>query len=136
MSLVFQDDGLIRKMGDVRAAANATKYKMHLYSNNFSPTTASVLANFTECTFAGYAAADCSNWTAPTVTSHVATIQADANTFTRSTTGSSQNVYGYYITDQAGTTLYYAELDPSGPRVVTNAGDSVTITPKITDQSL
>lgn len=136
MALKIQDGGLSRKMADVRAAWNTTNLKLHLYSNNVTPTTASVLGDFTECTFAGYAAQSIVNWTAPSITSHVATIGADPLTFTRSTTGTSQNVYGYYVTDAASAVLYWAELDPSGPKVVTNAGDSITITPQITDQSL
>jgi hypothetical protein len=136
MAGVFQDGGLERKMADIRAAWNTTKVKVHTYSNNFTPTTASILANFTENTYAGYAAQDISNWGAPSTAAHVTTIQGDPNTFTRSTTGAAENVYGYFVTDQAGTTLYYAEKDPGGPRVLTNAGDSVTITPKVTDQSL
>jgi len=118
------------------AAWNGTKLKMHLFQNNFTPTTSSVLANFTECTFAGYAAQDISSWGASVVVGHVATMTAAPNTFTRSTTGAAQDVYGYYITNQAGSLLYWAEKDPVGPRVVTNAGDSVTVTAALTDQSL
>lgn len=136
MSLVMADGGLELKMSGARAAWNSTHLKMHLYKTNVTPTTSSTVGSFTECDFAGYAAQDLINWTAPSTTGHVTTIQADPLTFTRSTTGTVQNVYGYYITDSAGTTLYWAELDPAGPRTVTNSGDTVTVTAKITDQTL
>lgn len=136
MSLKFVDAGLQRKLTDLASAWNTTKLKLHLYSNNFTPTTSSTVGSFTECTFAGYSAQDIDGWAYDTVASHVADMLASAKTFTRSTTGTSQNIYGYYVTDQAGTTLYFAELDPAGPRVVTNAGDSYTVTCKITDQDL
>lgn len=136
MSLKFVDAGLQRKLTDLASAWNSTKVKLHLYKTNVTPTTSSTVGSFTECDFAGYAAQDIANWAYDTVASHVADMKADPNVFTRTSTGTSQNVYGYYVTDQAGTTLYFAELDPAGPRVLTNAGDSYTVTPKVTDQDL
>jgi len=136
MTLVLQDDGLLRKMEDVRAAWNTTKLKVHLYKSNTTPTTASVLGDFTECDFAGYAAQDISTWGAAAVAAHVCSMVAAANTFTRSSTGAAQNVYGVFVTNQASTVLYYAERDPNAPRVLTNAGDSETYTARITDQDL
>lgn len=136
MALVLQDEGLKRKLEDCRAAWNASALKMHLYKTNVTPTTASVVGNFTECDFAGYAAQDIITWGAASVTSHVAKITAAANTFTRSSTGAAQNIYGYFITNAAGSLLYWAELDPSAPRTVTNIGDSVTVTAVMQDQTL
>ncbi len=136
MTLKLQDGGLERKMSDARTAWNTTKLKLHLYSNNFSPTTSTVIGDYTECTFPGYSSQDISNWAAPVTTSHVTQMLADAITFTRSTTGTSQNVYGYFVTNAAGSVPYWGELDPAGPRVLTSAGDSVTVTPQLTDQSL
>lgn len=136
MTLVLQDGGLTRKLEDLRAAWNITALKMKLYSNNFTPTNASVLGNFTECNFAGYAAQNIVTWGAASITAHVGKITAAPNTFTRSTTGAAQNVYGYFVTDAAGAVLEWAELDPAGPRVVTNAGDSVTITAVMQDQNV
>jgi len=135
MTLVLQDGGLTRKLEDLRAAWNSTALKMHLYSNNFTPLVTSVVGDFTECTFSGYSSQNIVTWGAASVASHIGKIQAAPITFTRSTSGASQNVYGYYVTDAAGTVLEWAELDPSGPRVLTNAGDSVTITPVMQDQN-
>jgi hypothetical protein len=136
MSMKIVDAGLQRKLTDLASAWNTTKLKLHLYKNNVTPTTSSTVGTFTESTFAGYAAQDIAGWAYDTVASHVADMTATANTFTRSTTGTAENIYGYFVTDQAGTTLYFAELDPAGPRVVTNSGDSYTVTPKMTDQDL
>jgi hypothetical protein len=136
MTMKIVDAGLQRKLTDLASAWNSTKLKLHLYKSNTTPTTSSTVGSFTECDFAGYAAQDISGWAYDTVSAHVADMTASANTFTRSTTGTAQNVYGYFVTDQAGTTLYFAELDPSGPRVLTNSGDSYTVNPKMTDQDL
>lgn len=136
MSLKIVDAGLQRKLTDLASAWNSTKLKLHLYKSNTTPTTSSTVGSFTECDFAGYAAQDIDGWAYDTVASHIADMIASAKTFTRSTTGTAQNVYGYFATDQAGTTLYFAELDGAGPRVLTNAGDSYTVTCKMTDQDL
>jgi hypothetical protein len=118
-----------------RAAWNATALKIHLYKTNVTPTTSSVVGDFTEADFPGYAAQDVITWGAASVAGHVATITAASNTFTRSTTGAAQNIYGYYVTNAAGTVLYWAELDPAAPRIVTNAGDTISVTLAMTDQS-
>lgn len=135
MTLVLQDGGLTNKLEQCRANWNSTALKMHLYKNNVTPATTSVLGDFTECDFAGYAAQNIVTWGAASVTAHVGKITAAANTFTRSSTGTAQNVYGYYITDAASAVLEWAELDPAGPRVVTSAGDSVTVTAVMQDQN-
>jgi hypothetical protein len=136
MSLKIVDAGLQRKLTDLASAWNSTKLKLHLYKNNVTPTTSSTVGSFTESTFTGYAAQDISGWAYDTVASHVADMVASSNTFTRTSTGAGESVYGYFVTDQAGTTLYFAELDPNGPRTLTNSGDSYTVTPKMTDQDL
>ncbi len=105
-------------------------------SSNTTPTTATVLGDLTECDFAGYAAVNVTGWTAPSVAAHVATMTAAPKTFTRSSTGASQNIYGYYVTDSGSTVLYWAERDGNAPIVVTNLGDSYTVTPAMTEQDL
>jgi hypothetical protein len=135
MTLVIQDGGLTNKLEGLRTKWNAAAVKMHLYSNNFTPLVTSVLGDFTECTFAGYAAQDIITWGAAAVAAHIGKITAAPNVFTRSTTGAAQNVYGYYVTDAANAVLEWGELDPAGPRVVTSAGDSVTVTAVMQDQN-
>lgn len=135
MTLVIQDGGLTNKLEQLRARWNATALKLHLYQNNFTPLVTSVLGDFTESTFAGYSAQDLVTWGAASVAAHVGKIQAAANTFTRSTTGASQNVYGYYVTDAASAVLEWGELDPAGPRAIINAGDTYTVTCVMQDQN-
>jgi len=136
MTLVIQDEGLKNKLESVRSTWNSTALKLHLYKTNVTPSTSPTVGSFTECDFAGYAAQNIVTWGPAAVTSHVAKIVAAANTFTRSSTGAGQTVYGYYVTDSGSTLLQFAELDPGGPRTLTNAGDSVTVTVEMSDQSL
>jgi len=94
--------------------------KLHLFKNDFVPTRASVLADFTEADFDGYAAVDLP------VASSFPAIQLDAlgnltqvipgtYTFTGDDPQTAaQSVYGYYVTDQAGAVLvgFHRFLDP------------------------
>jgi hypothetical protein len=136
MSGKFQDDGVSAAASAIRGTWNTTPVKVHLYKNDVTPTTSSVLGDFTESDFAGYAAQNASSWSAPVVSAHIATITAAALTYTRSSTGTAQNAYGYYITDSGSTLLYAAERFATAPRVLTNNGDSETVTPKVNVRDL
>lgn len=136
MTLKLADLGCKQILIDASSVWTTTALKLHLFSSNTTPTTSSVLADFTECTFAGYAAISMTGWAAPSVAAHVAKMLAAVKTFTRSTTGAAQNVYGYYVTDNGSTILLWAERDPLAPIVVTNEGDSYTVTPSLSEQDL
>jgi hypothetical protein len=47
-------------------------------------------------------------------------------------TGALGNVYGYYITDAAETTLLWAERFTGAPFNVQNNGDTITVTLQLT----
>lgn len=138
MAGFLADNGVKQIAAECRANWNATALKLGLYKSNTTPTVNSILANFTECDFAGYVRQSITGWTAPTVAANIASMTADPKTFTRSSTGAAQFIYGYLIIDNAGTVLYAAERDPNAPITVTVLGDSYTVTPglKIKDQSL
>lgn len=136
MPLVLADNGLSTILSELRTNWNATAIRIHLFKSNTTPTTSSVLGDFTEADFAGYAAQDLVTWAAPSVAAHVARMTAANRTFTRSTTGAAQNIYGYYVTDNSDTVLLWAERDGAAPIILTNAGDSYTITPALSEQDL
>jgi hypothetical protein len=136
MTLKMSDLGCKQTLVDASAIWNATNLKLRLFQSNTTPTTSSVIGDFTECTFAGYAAVSLTGWATPIVAAHDATMLADLKTFTRTSTGASQNIYGYYVTDNATTFLLWAERDPLAPIVVTNNGDSYTVTPSLSEQDL
>lgn len=136
MTLVLADLGCVQRLTECRTNWNATALKLHLFKSNTTPTTSSVLGDFTESDFAGYASQTIITWTAPAMAAHVASMVAAARTFTRSSTGASQNIYGYYVTDNGSTILLWAERDANAPIVVINNGDSYTVTPAMTDQDL
>lgn len=122
MALVVPDLGeveLLRRMLRPETG-DADTLKLKLYKNNYTPVKASVLANFTECDFDGYAAADLdpANWDGPTSTAGVAVTVNSAGATTWYATSGSQNAYGYYVTNHDGSVVLWAERFPSAPLTI------------------
>lgn len=103
-----------------------------LYVNNYTPTSESLLANFTECTAPGYAriALPQSGWTGSTVLG-VATYTYTTVTFSLSGPGSpAQTIYGHFILDLTSNKVWWAQLWTT-PYVIPGAPTSQ---PSITPQ--
>ena len=103
---------------------------LKLYSNNITPSDSDTAGTYTEATFAGYAAITLTgaSWGAAsggTIT------YGSQQTFTRSSTGTTENIYGYFCIQTTSTTLVYSERDANAPFAVTNNGDAIKITPTI-----
>jgi hypothetical protein len=84
--------------------------KLRLYSNNYSPSVNSVIGSFTEVSGGGYAAEDLlsADWVYGTVSPVAATQTVKTFGFSGAT-ASPSTVYGYYVTNVAGSVLYWAE---------------------------
>lgn len=109
----------------------AADLKLKLFSNNYTPGETSVVGSFTEVTGGGYVAKTLSvgNWTITSGDPSTAAYPAQTFSFTGAI-GGSGNVYGYYITNVAGTVLYAAGNLPGtvSPFTPSNGG-YVRITP-------
>lgn len=107
----------------------ATNVVMHLYTSNTTPAAADTVATYTEATDGNYAAATLTggNWSVSAVAG-VGTAEYAQQTFSF---GGTATVYGYYVTDTAGTTLLWAERFSAASTFGTNGG-TVNVTPKIT----
>ena len=103
---------------------------LNLFANNITPSNTDTAVTYTAATFAGYAPAAISGTGWGSAASGVITY-ASQITFTCSTTGATNNIYGYYVTQTTSGTLVWAERDPAAPFGVTNAGDAIKITPTI-----
>lgn len=123
-------------VGKVAAGA----LKLRLYQNNYTPLHTSVAGDFTNATFTGYTEATLAtaSWNAGvagtgtgTALANKASIDYAQQTFTMGTPGTTNTIYGYYIVDNAGTTLLGAELF-STPKSMSVNGDAIKITPKLT----
>jgi len=102
---------------------------LKLYSNNITPSDTDTAVTYTEATFPGYTAITLtgSSWGAGSggVTSFA------QQTFTRSTTGTAENIYGYYVVQAVSGILMWSERDASAPFACTNAGDNIKVTPTL-----
>jgi hypothetical protein len=105
--------------------------KLKLFCNDVTPTRASVPGTFTEASGGGYAALTLTNnsWTPEANTPIDFVYAAQTFTFTGALT-TNGTVYGYYITNNAGTTLVCAQL-LNAPFTPANNGDNIGITPKL-----
>ena len=104
---------------------------LRLYQNNATINNALVVGGLTEATFTGYSAIalNAAAWNAASSGS-IAT--AAVKEFTSSAGSQSQTIYGYYLTNAAGTVLYWVEAFAGGPYTIVNNGDKIQVTPTIT----
>lgn len=133
MSLKIVDGGISRMLDKMLTAYGSTLV-IKLFKSNTTPAAGDTAGTYTEATFPGYASQSVGTFGASTVASSTATATAAQNTFTRSSTGTTENIYGYYVLDSGGN-LLWAERDPAAPIAMTNSGDSYLITPKFTYKS-
>ena len=134
--------GKLELLNTMMQAALTSNYNLiyRLYSTNVTPVDASTAGSFTECSFTGYVPYTLtrSTW------NNAATVSSEAQTSYGSTplawtAGSSQTVYGYFVTTSAaapgGSTgdCLYAEL--FGTARTLNNGDVLQLTPTFALQS-
>jgi hypothetical protein len=114
--------------------STTTKPILHLFKNNVTPSEATVLADLTEATFPGYAAASI-DFTDATISGpvlNVYTLSPPGITFTRAAGAGGEDVYGYYVTDHLNAQLLWAQRDPAAPVDLSVVGASYTIVANLT----
>lgn len=102
-----------KKAGDLAAAT------VHLFTNDINPTAGSVVGDFTEPVYAGYAGQPVAGWTANELEADgtVSTVATTVLSFTGPAAGGGPTVYGYYVLSAGGgTPLIYAArfVEPFG----------------------
>lgn len=116
--------------------ANWGVLTVHLFQNNKVPADGDGVGDYTEATFSGYNAQNASGWSAPTLQPdgvHFQT-QATAMIFTHNGGGTSNNVWGYYVTNSGGV-LLWAEQFTSPPIFMSVTGDFISLVPTFQDRS-
>lgn len=135
MTLLVPDAGE-RYLADraLKGTNNGNNYSLKLYSAvSGGLVEGTVAGDFTEATFAGYAAKTLTpaGWNAAATLAGVSSsTYSAAQTFTRSTTGTNEAILGYYIIDATTGTIIWGEAF-SATRNFVNAGDADTFTPYI-----
>jgi hypothetical protein len=102
---------------------------LRLYRSNTTPSDTDTAGTYTEASFPGYSAITLTgaSWNAAAS----GTIAfGSQQTFTCSGT-STDDIYGYYVTQTTSGILLYSERDASAPFAVRNSGDNVRLTPTI-----
>jgi hypothetical protein len=140
-TIYINSDGLVANLNSMtgKSATPIGGGTLRLFTSPTTVSDSTVIGSMTEATFTGYAgvALTESSWATAVTSGGVASsTYGAAVTFTRSATGTGQTVYGWYITDAGNTKLYASALFANGPYTLANNGDSVTVTPTLTDQSL
>jgi len=109
--------------------------KLRAYQNNYTPVDTSVIGDFTQATFSGYAEITLNTWTAAALNaSNKAETSMAAQTWTVAAGGVSNTVYGIYVVDAAGN-LLYAEANPAGPVTLNTIGQFYSYLPRFTLKS-
>lgn len=128
---------MVPNVGEVEILTRAVTYegsKLKLYTNDYTCTETSVIGNFTECAVTGYAQKSLtgtvsgSTWVVSTA-SLITTASYAEQEFLPTTAVS---VYGYMVTNSAGSTLLWAERFTGAPFVIPAGGGSIKVTLNIT----
>lgn len=129
MALLAPDVGEVEILKRALNYSSADNCKLKLYINNYSPVEGSAVGNFTESTASGYSTKTLtgSSWSIST-TSNVTTASYAAQTFTYT---AAETVYGYYVVNNAGTIVLWAEKFSSA-FVIPSGGGSISVTPTLT----
>jgi hypothetical protein len=112
-------------------------YTLRLFKNNAASgltqaqKDALTESSFTEADFAGYSAAALTGGSWTTTSGDPCTGTYAAQTFTRSSTGTAQTLYGYYLTRTTGGALEWFE-EFASPLVIEFINENITITPRLT----
>ena len=109
----------------------AAKVNYHLFTNNVTITENSTLAGLTEAVASGYAAVTVppANFTLVGLAANNGSVMAAPISNGTNTSGSTVNVYGYYVTDLGNTVLLAAANFDSPPIAVTNGSPFPPVVP-------
>ncbi len=111
--------------------------RIRLFKNNVTPTDASILANFTAATFTGYADITLTNGSWVTTAGAPSTATYAVQTFTCSTAGTAETIYGYVIFRNGVSKVWFVERFPAanitaGLTTISLAGQTIVINPRFT----
>ena len=129
MALVIPNASEVKLLNNLLNITPPTNTVLHLYSNNLTPGSNTVIGDVTQVTAGGYAqiTLTSSSWTVATSGGGVTTASYPEQTFNITT---SATIYGYYITNVAGD-LLWIERFTAAPFQLAGSGGQVLITSQI-----
>lgn len=123
MALTVVDTGETEALARLLNNSATGDVAIHLYSNNVTISDASVIGDFTLITSPAAITLTGATWTIATGTANY-----PQQTFTFA---GAATVYGYVVTNAAGTILLWAEAFTDGPYSIPAGGGTVKVTPTI-----
>lgn len=105
---------------------------LRLFKNDWTPVETDTEAAATEATFTGYAPVVLTGTNWAVTEGEPTLIDYPQQIFASSAAQTAQPVYGYYLTQQTSGKLVGAERFTDGPYSIANNGDTVKVTPKLT----
>lgn len=129
-NLIFprsQELSLVNAMVD---GADYVGAKLHLFKNDINPNADTILADFEECDFDGYAAATVTWSNAFFDTDDIALSSGGEILFTQDD-AIGNNVYGGYLTNTAGDKLLWSGRLPDAPYPMAESGDVLPVVLKV-----
>jgi hypothetical protein len=123
--IIFPDATLSLWYADLQAAGHT--FTARLASNNVTPSLSTVLGDFVEATYAGYAAQVMGGWSIPALdpATHLEIAGWAVVTFPNPAAGTS-NVFCVYVTDEGGHLRFALRLD-AAPVVLVAGGVQLSI---------
>lgn len=135
MAIKVPDVGEVNLMDILRAAMNGLGMRIRLNKNDKTPADADVLGDYTEADFSGYAVGVLGNMGFPSTAGGKAITVGDPVSFVHNGGATPNDIYGYYITDTAGTLLYWAERFTTPPINMSANGNRIIVTPQLTGKT-
>lgn len=129
MALVIPNVSEVKLLNNLLNISAPTNTILHLYSNNLTPSSTTVIGDVTEVASGGYAAITLTStsWTVATSGGGVSTASYPEQTFNITT---SATIYGYYITNLAGD-LLWLERFTAAPFQLPGSGGQILITSQL-----
>ena len=106
--------------------------KLNLYKSNTTLSETTAIGDLTLADFTGYSAATLSGASWTVTDADPSSASYAKQTFTSSAGSQNQAVYGYVVTNSAGTIALWGETFTDGPYTIVNNGDKIEVTPVFT----
>lgn len=108
----------------------AVTHRYRLFQNNYTPVEGSVVGDFTEATYSGYGGSKEPTYGTPCTVSGTSFVTGGSMFFQHDGGGTSNTIYGYYVTKTDDTTLLFAERFTSSKSMATVA-DILQLFPRL-----
>lgn len=128
MSVVIHDEG---ELQNLQLILSNGIFNLRLFKNDITPGATTPLGSFVEADFQDYAAVSI-GWATPGTVAGKAQVAAlAAASFVMGTPGTTNNIYGWHITEDSGGKVVASERYADAPRAMATLGSTITELPTL-----